>query len=103
MTRKKRRERRFFNLFEADAFDAEADFNRQAPFAHKQLSVVVGNPPWTRPAGAPSEESEGETVETPSHVQYCRDRKIRLPNQDPPDQAFLWRAADFVVPDARLG
>jgi hypothetical protein len=26
-----------------------------------------------------------------------------LPNQDPPDQAFLWRAADFALPEARLG
>ena len=104
---KDRRAGHFFNLYEANAFDTKADFNRQSPFAekeeHKQLSVVVGNPPWTRPAGARSEKSEGASVETPSHVQYCREREIRLPNQDPPDQAFLWRAADFAVPDARLG
>jgi hypothetical protein len=104
---KDRRARHFFNLYEADAFDTKADFNRQSPFAEKeeqkQLSVVVGNPPWTRPAGAHSEEMEGETVETPLHVQYCRKRHIRLPNQDPPEQAFLWRAADFAAPDARLG
>jgi hypothetical protein len=99
----RRRERRFFNLFEANAFDTQADFQRQAAFSQKQLSVVVGNPPWTRPAGARSEEMEGETVETPLHVQYCREREIRLPNQDPPDQAFFWRAADFAGPDARLG
>jgi hypothetical protein len=104
---KDRRARRFFNLYQADAFDTEADFNRQAPFAQKegqeQLSVVVGNPPWTRPAGARSEKTGAEAVETPLHVQYCRDREIRLPHQDPPDQAFVWRAADFTQPDARFG
>ncbi len=100
---KRRRDRRFFNLFEADAFDTEADFNRHATFAGRQVSIVVGNPPWTRPAGARSERLEGETAETPLHVKYCRDRKIRLPNQDRPDQAFFWRAADFSPPEARLG
>jgi len=100
---KRRRDRRFFNLFEADAFDTDAEFNRQASFRRKQVSVVVGNPPWTRPAGARSEKLESKTPETPLHVKYCRDREIRLPNQDPPDQAFFWRAADFALPDARLG
>ncbi len=98
-----RRERRFFNLYEADTFDTEADFNRKAPFTQKQFSIVVGNPPWTRPAGARSERLEGETADTPLHVEYCRAREIQLPNQDPPDQAFLWRSADFALPEARLG
>jgi len=99
----RRRERRFFNLFEADAFDTDADFNRQPAFAKKEFSVIVGNPPWTRPAGARSERLEGKPAETPSHVTYCRSREIQLPNQDPPDQAFLWRTADLAVEDARLG
>jgi len=99
----RQRERQFFNLYEADTFDTEADFNRKAPFAQKQLTIVVGNPPWTRPAGARSERLEGATAETLLHVEYCRDRGIQLPNQDPPDQAFLWRAADFALPEARLG
>lgn len=98
-----RRERRFFNLYEAHTFNMAADFNRKAPFAQKQLSIVVGNPPWTRPAGARSERLEGEAAETPLHVEYCRSRGIQLPNQDPPDQAFFWRAADFASPEARLG
>jgi hypothetical protein len=98
-----RRERRFYNLFEADAFDTKADFNQQPPFAKKRFSVVVGNPPWTRPAGAQSDKQEEATSETPLHVEYCRDRQIRLPNQDPPDQAFVWRAADFALAEARLG
>jgi hypothetical protein len=100
---KRRRDRRFFNLFEANAFDIEGEFNRQGPFSRRQVSIVVGNPPWTRPAGPQSDRQEGETPETPLHVKYCRHRDIRLPYQDPPDQAFLWRAADFARPEARLG
>ncbi len=99
----KRRKRRHFNLFEADAFDTKADFNRQGPFTNKQLSVVVGNPPWTRPAGVRSERLGGEAAETPLHIHYCQENSIRLPNQDPPDQAFFWRAADFAADDARFG
>jgi hypothetical protein len=98
-----RRERPCFNLFEDDAFDPDASFSRQPPFARRQIAVAVGNPPWTRPAGARSEKLEAETAETPSHVTYCQERGIRLPNQDPADQAFFWRVADFALPDARLG
>ncbi len=101
--REKQRSRRFFNLYEADSFDTEADFNQQAPFKDKQLSVVVGNPPWTRPAGERAESQEGEPPEESLHVKYCRAQGIRLPNQDPPDQAFFWRAADFTTEDTRLG
>ncbi|MCD4726102.1 MAG: SAM-dependent methyltransferase, partial [Pirellulales bacterium] len=101
--KEKQKERRFFNLFEADAFDTKADFNRQKPFAQKQLSVVIGNPPWTRPEGEHSEKQQGKKIEIPLHVQYCRERDIQLPNQDPPEQAFFWRAADFATADARLG
>lgn len=87
--------RQFFNLFVGDAFDEDAEFNRQAPFADKQFDLIVGNPPWTRPAGG------GQGAK---HVAYCRERDIRLPNQNPPDQAFVWRAGlDFARREARLG
>lgn len=101
--KEKRKKRPFFNLYEADAFDPEADFNLQEPFAKKQLSVVVGNPPWTRPEGERSEKQQGKKTAIPLHVRYCQERDIQLPNQDTPDQAFLWRAADLTTVDARLG
>ncbi|HEX9735729.1 MAG TPA: N-6 DNA methylase, partial [Thermoanaerobaculia bacterium] len=98
----KRSERRCFNLFAADAFDVEADFNRQAPFAEKSFAAVFGNPPWTRPRGARAAAGAAALDEL-RHVVYCREREISLPSQDPPDQAFAWRAADFAVEGARLG
>lgn len=95
-------ERRYFNLFEADAFDLGAAYNRQALFASKSFSVIVGNPPWTRPRGVRA-AAGAATPEESRHVAYCGERKIQLPSQDPPDQAFVWRAADFATEGARLG
>ncbi len=97
-----RSERRSYNLFEADAFDLEAACNRRAPFATKRFSVVVGNPPWTRPRGVRATAGAAAPEEL-RHIAYCGERGIRLPSQDPPDQAFVWRAADFAVEGARLG
>lgn len=90
------------NLFVADAFDLEADFNNAPPFRDKQFDLVVGNPPWTRPKGARSVSPSGKQ----RYVEYCRSKKpepIPLPFRDPPDQAFVWRSRDFARPVARVG
>lgn len=90
------------NLFAADAFDLEADFNSAPPFRDKQFDLVVGNPPWTRPKGKRSRSPSGKA----RYLEYCQSRKpepIPLPFRDPPDQAFVWRARDFAGPDARIG
>ncbi len=99
---KKSSRRRSFNLFEADAFDTGAAYNRQPPFADRSVDVVVGNPPWTRPKGARAGSGPSREEEL-SHVAYCRERSIPLPFQRPPDQAFVYRAADFATPAARFG
>ncbi|NJN37005.1 MAG: hypothetical protein HC794_08060 [Nitrospiraceae bacterium] len=97
-----RSRRPFFNLHAADAFDLEAAYNGEAPFAQKALAVVVGNPPWTRPRGERAARGRASDEEL-RHVVYCRNRNIPLPHQDPPDQAFLWRAADFSREGGRFG
>jgi len=93
------------NLFAADAFDPDPPFRHHPAFSGKQFAVVVGNPPWTRPAGERAERAEGEPkrVGAPPYVNYCRERSIPLPSQDPPDQAFVWRAADFLSGNGRIG
>jgi len=93
------------NLFAADAFDHEAPFRHHPAFAGKQFAIVVGNPPWTRTAGKRAERAEGDPkqVELPRYVTFCQDRGIPLPFQDPPEQAFVWRAADFLRGNGRIG
>jgi hypothetical protein len=93
------------NLFVADAFDPDPSFRHHPAFAGRQFDIVVGNPPWTRPAGTRAERAEGEPkqVELPRYVTYCQERGIPLPFQDPPEQAFVWRAADFLRGNGRLG
>jgi hypothetical protein len=93
------------NLFVADAFDPEPPFRHHLAFAGKQFALVVGNPPWTRPAGDRAERTGGapKKGDSPLHVKYCREREIPLPSQDPPDQAFVWRAADFLSGNGRIG
>jgi hypothetical protein len=89
-------------LFVNDAFDSDAAFHGNAAFAQRQFDIVVGNPPWTRPKGPRSVSPSGEK----HYIEYCRTRKPRpvtLPYRDPPDQAFVWRAADFSRHDARIG
>jgi len=101
----RQRERDSWNLFEADAFDRDSVLNSQSSFADKQVDVVVGNPPWTRPsAKGASATLHKNTVA--SHIAYCREQKppVPLPYQNPPDQAFVWRAGlDFAREGARIG
>ena len=101
----RQRERDSWNLFETDAFDLDSTLDSQSTFVDKQLDVVVGNPPWTRPStkGA-SATLHKKTI--PSHVAYCRRQEppVPLPYQSPPDQAFVWRAGlDFARQRARIG
>ena len=97
-----RQELRGRTLFVNDAFDPNASFHGNTAFAKKKFDVVVGNPPWTRPKGPRSVSPSGEQ----HYVEYCRTKKPRpvtLPYRNPPDQAFVWRAADFAKPRARFG
>lgn len=90
------------NLFAADAFDLEADFNSAPPFHEKQFDIVVGNPPWTRPKGRLSVSPSGQQ----RYIEYCQSKKpypIPLPFRDPPEQAFVWRSRDFSRSTARIG
>lgn len=88
------------NLFVGDAFE-DGTFAQETPFRNKQFSLVVGNPPWTKPLGARSQHQQTSR----SHIEYCEQHHppIELPFRSPPDQAFLWRACDFAGDDARLG
>lgn len=94
-------QRSFFNLHAANAFDIEAAYNREKPFAEKAFDVVVGNPPWTRPRGARSAQ-EPSTEDERNHIAYCTARSIPLPYRKPPDQAFAWRATELAADRARL-
>ena len=81
-------------LFVNDAFDPNASFHGNQAFANNEFDMVVGNPPWTRPAGPRSVSPRGEQL----YIEYCRQRKpnpITLPFRDPPEQAFVWRSRDF--------
>ena len=88
------------NLFVSDAFDEET-FAKEEVFQKKQFSIVVGNPPWTKPKGKRSKSQQTSR----SHIEYCEGKTppVELPFRSPPDQPFLWRACDFARDDARLG
>ncbi|NET56002.1 MAG: N-6 DNA methylase [Symploca sp. SIO2E6] len=87
------------NLFASDAFDESAAFNRIAPFANKQFSAIVGNPPWKK-SGATKSASE-----------YCERKRPDVGYPEgyptaygtPPDQAFLWRIGDFANTRTQIG
>ncbi|WP_446360387.1 HsdM family class I SAM-dependent methyltransferase [Coleofasciculus sp. G2-EDA-02] len=85
------------NLFVGDAFDEEAEFNRIEPFAHKQFSAIVGNPPWTK------------SKYNKSAIDYCKRERSDYPKgypitrSDNPDQAFLWRIGDFANEETWIG
>lgn len=70
------------NLFAADAFDEEAEFNKRGPFVDRNFHAIVGNPPWRR--------------RRINHLatEYCEKRNYPL-NPRSLDQAFLWRTGDF--------
>ncbi len=87
------------NLFVGDAFDEET-FAKEEVFQKKQFSIVVGNPPWTKPKGKRSKSQQTSQ----SHIEYCEshDPPVELPFRSPPDQPFLWRACDFAEDNARL-
>jgi hypothetical protein len=78
------------NLFANDAFDENAIFNNQAPFASKNFSAIVGNPPWKR------------TKANRLATEYCKRHEYPL-SRDNPDQAFLWRVGDFTNHNTRIG
>ncbi len=88
------------NLFVGDAFDDES-FAKEKVFKEKLFSIVVGNPPWTKPKGKRSKSEQTSR----SHIDYCERQEppIELPFRSPPDQSFLWRACDFSHDNARLG
>ena len=88
------------NLFVGDAFDSES-FAKEKVFQEKHFSIVVGNPPWTKPKGKRSKSTQTSR----SHIEYCETHTppIELPFRSPPDQAFLWRACDFAGENARIG
>jgi len=78
------------NLFDADAFNEEADFNKQGPFATRNFHAIVGNPPWRR--------RRVNRLAT----EYCKKRGYPLVRRSL-DQAFLWRSGDFVNNETRIG
>jgi N-6 DNA Methylase len=95
------RELKGHNLFVGDAFNPDGTFVTSKPFEKKQFSVVVGNPPWTRQKGPRSDTPSDDRL----LAQYCASHspKVTLPYRNPPDQAFVWRASDFSLPNARFG
>ncbi|HWS90677.1 MAG TPA: N-6 DNA methylase [Pyrinomonadaceae bacterium] len=80
------------NLFAADAFNEKAPFNRVEPFVNREFGAVVGNPPWKS-----GKKSDHELL-----LNYCKERECPLA-RNTPDQAFMWRAADFAADHARVG
>lgn len=78
------------NLFSSDAFDENAPFNKQEPFASKNFGAVVGNPPWKR------------SKSNKSGAEYCAKRNYPISRENP-DQAFLWRIGDFANNDTVIG
>lgn len=78
------------NLFDADAFDESASFNKREPFASKNFQAIVGNPPWRR-------KKANDLAE-----KYCSSRGYPLTRRSL-DQAFLWRSADFANEKTLIG
>jgi hypothetical protein len=80
------------NLFAADAFDLDAIFNSMEPFVSRSFAVVVGNPPW----------KSGKKKDHKLLLDYCAERNYPLA-RNTPDQAFLWRIADWASENAMIG
>jgi hypothetical protein len=80
------------NLFAADAFNEEAEFNYREPFESRSFAAIVGNPPW----------KSGKKAYNRRLIQYCKDRNYPLA-RNTADQAFMWRAGDFANENTRIG
>ncbi len=78
------------NLFAADAFNEEAAFNQQEPFAFKEFDAIIGNPPWTT------------TKSNRLYIDYCKRNNYTI-SHEALDQAFLWRIGDFANEKTRIG
>jgi type I restriction-modification system DNA methylase subunit len=78
------------NLFDSDAFDESAPFNKREPFVSKKFQAIVGNPPWKRTQADYLAEK------------YCNSRGYPLTRRSL-DQAFLWRIADFANEKTLIG
>ncbi len=78
------------NLFATDAFDENAEFNRQEPFVSRNFGAVIGNPPWT------------QNKKQRSPVEYCERHDYPILREHP-DQAFLWRVGDFSNKNTVIG
>jgi len=78
------------NLFAADAFDEDASFNKEEPFATKNFQAIIGNPPWRR--------NRANHLAT----EYCRKRRYAVTRRSL-DQAFLWRIGDFTNDETLIG
>jgi hypothetical protein len=87
------------NLFSSNAFDEAATFNSVEPFINKGFDAIVGNPPWT--------QSKANHLAT----NYCKRKRpdegypegYPIARSENPDQAFLWRVADFANENTSIG
>ena len=88
------------NLYIQDFLNTQHEFNRLPPFANKGFDLIVSNPPWT----AWTSKTAPTDPDTPDGgvqwgLRYVRQHKI--PDRKP-DQAFMWRARDFVSAQSRI-
>lgn len=88
------------NLYIQDFLNCEHEFNHVPPFANRDFDLVVSNPPWT----ALNKKTAPADPDNPSGgvqwgLRYVRRHKIP---DGKPDQAFMWRARDFVKAGSRI-
>lgn len=82
------------NLYIQDFFNIEHDFNHNFPFSNGGFDLISGNPPWTA-LKKPKNSEDQEITDRQWDLEYCR--KENIPDNKP-DQAFMWRARNFLNP-----
>ena len=76
------------NLFEANFFDEDADFNNKSVFREKHFDFILGNPPW------------GRNNKEEHHINYINGHNVPTANFEIA-QTFLARTKDFCNRETR--
>ncbi len=71
------------NLFKADFFDTDHEFNKRV----KNIDIIIGNPPWSKFEG--------------THVDYCKEKDIPTPNKEIA-LSFMTRSRDFTNENSNI-
>ena len=85
------------NAFDLETIESNAFWRDR--FGSECADIVVGNPPWGKPA---SKADDHTKVHHQVMLRWCRNNSRPIGNEES-SQAFLWRATDFLKKAGRAG